>query len=656
METAVTKSPSGFATPIITIPYKGTVSAPLPAQAKDRMLWYKGKKLNDSILITPDAGLILYSSKRNLVIVQPPIKKDIFQPLVKELQQTAKRKAAFFDKIATRPGNVTFYPAIVNALAEYDALAEKYSRALSNTITLPEIETTVFHISNQRTGGSAAALISLKFAIPEYILRSYKELMAKAKAYPSIDFPAPPITDFGSCMNFNCDSNARKDSDEQVAEWQKSFIKYENEIINTSLAIISKLEQLNLTATPEAITIMQDVEKTMEFGYARIRNKIELLLRKYGNDFSRISSIIPVVLGIERQKQLLDATTDEKNVGLTMEKIRSLFDLYDNFLKQQIAQRRYNVILNIPFHISIERQRQLLGMEEEVDFGLSNYFDQMVAFNRFKLEVQYDYEGQWPGCEEGVAKGNFSANNKQDEYLQLGLIGCRFHFFPTDEYVKKIASFIPTGYHYRYPLEYPIIVSKGYGTELKTKTDGNGDEVCVQEKVNLAGLGFNVYSPVTSIGFCENETEDTILIAGIYNEHDGNKDKREITVNFDILSHSLLDEDELPHELKVLESEAGLMDENHKNTFQMNPDLKLTLQIMEKQFRETSRIHFITKKLVLYEDQANPGIIVFDAKNGEELIIEGTTTRRYTGAYDDAKAKVMIRIKIIHAPLPYNSN
>jgi hypothetical protein len=54
----IIKNTPGSISSIVSFPYKGDITPPLPAQAKDCLLWYEGKKINDSILITPDAKLI----------------------------------------------------------------------------------------------------------------------------------------------------------------------------------------------------------------------------------------------------------------------------------------------------------------------------------------------------------------------------------------------------------------------------------------------------------------------------------------------------------------------------------------------------------------------------------------------------------------------
>ncbi|MEO6135069.1 MAG: hypothetical protein ABIP35_07945 [Ginsengibacter sp.] len=67
-----------MASPIVKIPLKQPLQVPTQAQAKDHLLWYKGKKINDSMLVTTKAMLVLYSSKRNMVVVEPQKKRTLF--------------------------------------------------------------------------------------------------------------------------------------------------------------------------------------------------------------------------------------------------------------------------------------------------------------------------------------------------------------------------------------------------------------------------------------------------------------------------------------------------------------------------------------------------------------------------------------------------
>ncbi len=81
--------------------------------------------------------------------------------------------------------------------------------------------------------------------------------------------------------------------------------------------------------------------------------------------------------------------------GFDPTQLLSLFDGFEKYIEQQMDARNYDLVLNLPFLMSIERQRQLLGGDGD---NSSDLLEKVRAFNRFKLDVQIDYEGYWEGC------------------------------------------------------------------------------------------------------------------------------------------------------------------------------------------------------------------------------------------------------------------
>lgn len=253
--------PEFVASPILTISLKAPVVTPTEAQAKDRLLWYSGKKLNDSTLITTKATLVRWSKQRDLVIVQP--KKDAFAKMAAALGNTQKSKDQLYKKIAEHKTSVMFYPAIMAAFNELDAVTKKYSDALKNTINLPPaVQNTGYNSLRFKRGGTASVKMHFSAGIPEYIKRAYRELMSSVKNYPSIDFAAPPATDFGFCLNY-CDSSKRETNDDLEAAWQKAFVAYEAGIIETALGIAKQITILHLENDPEAAELITGLNKAM---------------------------------------------------------------------------------------------------------------------------------------------------------------------------------------------------------------------------------------------------------------------------------------------------------------------------------------------------------------------------------------------------------
>lgn len=103
--------PPKFISPITAIPVKQPVIVPSEAQATDKLLWYKGKKINENSLVTTGGIIVYYNRKKNEVVVQPDVKKDPFKKMVDELENTEKRKSELINHIASKKNS--FYYIIV---------------------------------------------------------------------------------------------------------------------------------------------------------------------------------------------------------------------------------------------------------------------------------------------------------------------------------------------------------------------------------------------------------------------------------------------------------------------------------------------------------------------------------------------------------------
>ena len=125
--------------PIVEIKIKQPLQVPTEAQAKEHLLWYKGKKINDSMLVTPKAMLVLYSNKRNMVIAQPLEKTDSFRLMVKNIAKQAKMTEDYIGGEAKKKNSFLNYPLIQMTVDQFEAVDEQFNNTLKNTIDLPEV-------------------------------------------------------------------------------------------------------------------------------------------------------------------------------------------------------------------------------------------------------------------------------------------------------------------------------------------------------------------------------------------------------------------------------------------------------------------------------------------------------------------------------------
>lgn len=633
------------ASPIINISYKGVIS--VSNTKKDRLLWYQGNKINDSMLVTTDAKLVLYSKRRDMVIVQVgAVGKDPALAIVKELSRNEEKKKAFYDRISARKTSVMLYPLIVNTLYEFDAVKLQYENLVKNTIALPAVVDANAY-KTFSAGGKAASVSLLTSRIPGYVQKAYDDLMSKVKNYPSIDFPAPPTEDFGSCFSGNCDSNARKDTEDNESEWLSSFTRYEGDVIRNAMSLMKTLNQLTLDTDADALTMIPGIQKAMEFAQNRINNKIDLLVRKHGGDITRLSAIVRAVIAAERQKELIGVSADN-SYGRSMTKLLTLFDGFDKYLQQQMDARNYEVVLNLPFLIGIERQRQLLGGNGD---KTAEYMDRINAFNRFQLDMSMDYNGSWKDC--GRMQENLFADNKYDVFVSMGMVDCKFRFFLSEESVKHDPN-----YHFAKRFHLALTVRSGT-TQEAISTD---EENCTRESHDMTGIDVRPAAPFITISFCKDADEDTLKVFSLHLpvSRENRIDKRygfwHLSTFDKYMQYDGWNERDPPTDLQMQLEEVDHAYKLQASKAAVKPDLEQ----MEEHYFTTVHREYLLKALDDDEERGAPTVALFNASNGDEVLLDETVVKKYKGrgddADDDGEATFRVKVKITHAPLPYKKN
>lgn len=107
---AKVNKPKNDFSPLVPLTLKQPVAVPTAAQANDRLLWYRGRKLNDSTLVTAKGMVVQYSRRRELVILQPDKKTDPFQKTIDELVKNEDRKNAMAERFVQMDNGFLYYP------------------------------------------------------------------------------------------------------------------------------------------------------------------------------------------------------------------------------------------------------------------------------------------------------------------------------------------------------------------------------------------------------------------------------------------------------------------------------------------------------------------------------------------------------------------
>jgi hypothetical protein len=495
-QTANISAPKLIQSPIVPVSFKQPVVIPTAAQAKDRLLWYSGKKYNDSTLVTEKGMVVQFSKKKNIVVLQPQKKTDPFDKVVQEYEKGEQRKEELIDKFDKMKNGFMFYPELKNGLALFDDITIRFSNVLKNTVELPVVPlptSTAYNSTPVKSGfGPYVGFISYD-TIPdknknEEILKEMKEYwdeeIALAKKElkelpPVSEFPAPPIHEFGIC--YLCDTSLLSKKRIQDSIWFDQYWGKEQRIVQRVLGVERQMQLLGGNGWDYHIVLDTIIKRGME------KNKI--LYEKYGNDIRYIDNVLIVLLGSERQVQLLGGSDDSFSAIQLV--VKSL-NLYDKYLDEQIEAKNHDFVLNIASHLDNERKKQLLGAGEA---GSTNVLlDKFLKYNRFALTIDLDFIIEKRGDKDKLEfKATGAMSTKDKVYGMFVSDSCSYRMiqYNIDLNNAKLDD-----------VTIPFIVKSGI------KSVRNEDDKL--EDFSYSGpSGYLMNFPDLKIGFCNNNKPDS---------------------------------------------------------------------------------------------------------------------------------------------------
>jgi uncharacterized protein (DUF1330 family) len=410
-----TTNSAKFISPRVKIPLKSPVPIPKSSDTTDRLLWLKGKKINDSMLVAPSGKIMLFSRKKNQVVIQPDPRKDPFQTIVKALARNEKAKEDFIKLMDKDPNTFFYFPAIVNNLREFDVMQEDFMQLAKNTIELePDNEQ-----SKQETEIKAVKAGKPDSMIPDSIKQRYAIVKEMMKNYPRLDFPEPPARPLDAC--FNCDSNKVKAFESELAQWRKEFARYEFELNGKAIKVLRGLDGFK---GPLAAKMSADMDWGMTMAINRYRSKIALLEKQYGADFRYMQTIIGESLSLARQENLIGSGSDEDQ--FVFEKLIKYIDKYLAHSLKEMEEEKYPAFLNAMHLFALCRQKQFLAEPEDQ----SNFIELSQAlhrFNRFRLSMEIDF-----AVTSESLKATAVLSTPKDVFVSIGMEGCKYNLFLTN--------------------------------------------------------------------------------------------------------------------------------------------------------------------------------------------------------------------------------
>jgi hypothetical protein len=492
------------ASPLVKVHLRQPVVAPIASQATDRFFWYRGKKINDSTLVTSKRTVVQYSRKRQILIVQPEEKKDSFVTIAKEISRSEQRKRELIDGFDKIKNGFIYYPYITTSMAVYDDLTVRFSKAVNNTIAfdgeMPNLnrqQQSSRRNASQEEGHNFVSFAShiqsneestINNDALEWVLQQLDDARRKCDQLPSIEsFPAPPAHDLGRCAS--CDTVALNRQRKLDESWENEYQGKEAGILKQALSAMRVLTFQGDGGSGDIVD--QKFRGILDFLTERIAGKDRILLDRYGDKLQYLPVIVPVILGHERQRQLLGAG-EESSIGDLMGKT---FAAYRKYYDEQVAAKNHDFVLNIPFHLGMYRQLALIGGDQQVD-GIGEHMNKFLAYNRFALTMELDFVWQsGPDDDIGIrATGKMATPEKIYVLFVPDSCGYKMLAYSTDLENKKFED-----------ITIPLKVNAG----VKTMRDENNK---LKDYPYQGAPEYAFRFPDCRIDFCS-EVPDTLLLA-----------------------------------------------------------------------------------------------------------------------------------------------
>lgn len=361
---------------------------PTPLSGTDWLLWYQGKRKNDSVLLTNKGWQVTYQKKSNTVHVKQPALPAFFKKMETELGNTKARRIQMIRRL-TGGGRIdpSDLPVIEFSMAGVDAVEKEYKGILTATrIDLPEEEPVALNSRKPDKTRGPSVSYENEEASWQTLYASIQSDVAALPNVAMVKLPEPPASDLSRCME--CDTAAKANLERRKEDYINSLVKDEREVLQKCMALSRMLTLMNDADPGGATAEMTEAQRQIAINYIvqmtmRVERKLARLIAASRTDLMKMATLIPLSLQLSRWCQLMGL---EESLQTQFTEMIKAADV-EAFLKKSMDELNYDVALNLVWMLKTERQFQLLG---EQGFMQGAVFGQVLDFNRFALTVTAD--------------------------------------------------------------------------------------------------------------------------------------------------------------------------------------------------------------------------------------------------------------------------
>lgn len=464
-----------YVSPIENIVLKQPVLAPTKEQARDSMMWYRGRRLNDSMLVTTQRTVVLYSRSRNRIVVQAdPVKDTLVLNINRNMARNGQWTNEHVNRLAATKNSFFQYPQTIETMKEFKFIEETYNSIIGNTIDLPQPwDMAVISFGNKKITGGPSADSEMNIEDHADVLRIlHQNLVDHMRNAPPVNVTIPPAfynhcveecgVDCPSCIN----TNGKRHT--MMREWQDKFLKYEKELLAKMKALSYYLMRSSTTNARSGIPdIANDLNNALMMAFDRMDQKVTRLeeLNKTDPSDNKIfymQLVIDNLLYVQVMKKNYLGTVDNSYTSRINSLISKQQQDITSYYEKKMRDLEFHDVLDSWISAGFERHYKIIKGSGEPMKALQ---EKIRKFNRFAITIDLDFEVQLRDGEVPAIEAGGKISTRQKVYVSLGRLNkCRWQLYLTgtdytkmDEHAFRIPMLVESGTKYIY-LKNPLRV------------------------------------------------------------------------------------------------------------------------------------------------------------------------------------------------------
>ena len=349
-----------------------------------RLIWYKGKKINDTMLLTPSGRRISFSPRSATVTVNIPDAKNIFLPIIKGIKKNDERREYIARLVTSLPEKHCFIITVPIINRVFDRIEDRTLEWQSNKVPLT--------VESSRPEILSPALTESWKDLPTWVEVDYEEIkkfLNRISKLEQFDPPPPPDSEFDYC--FPCDSSRQRNFRHDSKAFMDTYLGEERINLDKITDILHYFSNRRAKHLMHDTASAKWMEPELMAGAADILERMELKMRavwkKYSNDVKKLPFLMDQISSALRYNQLLGRDPDPGFPSFNEISAHAIRESV-KFIDKLSRERDYRIILNLDWVMDIFRMAEIMDITNTLP--LQNSVMDFVYNVRFKVSSDGD--------------------------------------------------------------------------------------------------------------------------------------------------------------------------------------------------------------------------------------------------------------------------